>query len=99
MNLSGEKAMNGYLLMLCCGKDDLPVRFFAGRKEALDYALMNTPQVAQIAAQSAARLQRTPPEHLISWAIQPFTNGEPGLAKTVDFDLYDSLYWQQLAVG
>jgi hypothetical protein len=85
----GDHAVNGYLLMLCCEMDDLPVRFFATREEALDYAYVNGPRIGCLADSSAARLQRDSPDELRCWVLQPFTNGEPGVALTFDFDLDD----------
>jgi hypothetical protein len=53
--------VNGYLLMLCCAADDLPVRFFASCEEAVDSACVNGPRIAELASLAAARLQRDPP--------------------------------------
>src|SRR5262249_37320982 len=54
----GGDAVNGYLLMLCCAADDLPVRFFASCEEAVDFACVNGPRIAELASLAAARLQR-----------------------------------------
>jgi hypothetical protein len=90
--------VNGYLLMLCCETDDLPVRFFATLEEALDFACVNGPRIGPLSALAAERLQRDPPRDLRCWVLQPFTGGEPGGAFTFDFDLDDlSAEWLPMA--
>jgi hypothetical protein len=81
--------VNGYLLILCCATDDLPVRFFASCEEAVDFACVNGPRIAELASLAAARLQRDLPDDLRCWVLQPFTDGEPGDAVTFDFDMDD----------